>query len=70
MGGRADIRLVDPHRRLSRDYERIIAPAEAIIKVAMIRFMATRLAGQSVTWANATEREAARRIKIETQLAA
>ena len=57
-------------RRLARDYERLTDTSEAMIKVAMIRLMATRLAGQSVTWANATEREAARRIKIETQLAA
>lgn len=58
------------NRRLARDYERLTDTSEAMIKVAMIRLMAIRLAGQSVTWANATEREAARRIKIETQLAA
>jgi hypothetical protein len=40
-----------------------------MIKIAMIRLMATRLTGQSATWANATEREAPRRMKIETQLA-
>ena len=36
----------------------------------MIRLMVTRLAGQNATWANATEREALRRMNIETQLAA
>jgi hypothetical protein len=36
-----------------------------MIKIAMIRLMAT---GQSATWANATEREALRRMKIETPL--
>ena len=58
------------NRRLARDYERLTATSEAMVKVAMIRLMATRLVGQSVTWANATEREALRRMKIETQLAA
>lgn len=58
------------NRRLARDYERLTATSEAMVKVAMIRLMATRLAGQSVTWSNATEREALRRMKIETQLAA
>lgn len=58
------------NRRLARDYERLTDTSEAMIKVAMIRLMATRLAGQSVTWSNATEREALRRMKIETQLAA
>ena len=58
------------NRRLARDYERLTGTSEAMIKIAMIRLMATRLAGQSVTWSNATEREALRRMKIETQLAA
>ena len=58
------------NRRLARDYERLTATSEAMVKVAMIRLMSTRLAGQSITWANATEREALRRMKIETQLAA
>jgi hypothetical protein len=39
-----------------------------MIKIAMIRLMATPLAGKSATWANATEREALRRMKIETPL--
>ena len=58
------------NRRLARDYERLTDTSEAMIKVAMIRLMATRLAGQSVTWSTATEREALRRMDIETQLAA
>ena len=44
--------------------------ARGALKIAMIRLMATRLAGHNVTWANATEREAHRRLTIETQLAA
>lgn len=58
------------NRRLARDYERLTATSEAMIKIAMIRLMAIRLAGQRVTWSNAIEREALRRMKIETQLAA
>jgi transposase len=58
------------NRRLARDYERLTDTSEAMIKIAMIRLMATRLAGQSVRWSNAAEREALRRMKIETQLAA
>jgi len=57
------------NRRLARDYERLTGTSEAMIKIAMIRLMATRLAGQSATWSNATEREALRRMKIETELA-
>ena len=58
------------NRRLARDYERLTTNSETLIKVAMIRLMVTRLAGQNATWANATEREALRRMNIETQLAA
>jgi transposase len=58
------------NRRLARDYERLTDTSEAMIKVAMIRLMATRLAGQSVRWSNATEREALRRMQIETRIAA
>lgn len=50
------------NRRLARDYERLTANSEAMIKIAMIRLMAIRLAGQTVHWSNAIEREAARRI--------
>lgn len=42
------------HRRLSRDYERLTSNSEAMIKIAMIRLMATRLAGEQVSWSNRT----------------
>jgi transposase len=58
------------NRRLARDYERLTTHSEAMIKIAMIRLMATRLAGQAVRWSNTTEREAARRLTVETYLAA
>lgn len=57
------------NRRLARDYERLPVNSETMIKIAMIRLMSTRLAGQAVRWSNATEREAARRLNQETQLA-
>src|SRR5262249_18202319 len=53
------------NRRLARDYERLTACSEAMIKIAMIRLMAARLAGHKITWASATEREALRRMTIE-----
>ncbi|NKI44629.1 IS5 family transposase [Streptomyces physcomitrii] len=49
-------------RRLARDYERKTAHAEAMIKVAMIRLMAARLAGEAVTPHGPIETEAARRL--------
>lgn len=55
------------NRRLARDYERITANSEAMIKIAMIRLMATRLAGEQAKWSNATEREATRRIDLANQ---
>jgi transposase len=58
------------NRRLARDYERLTMHSEAMIKIAMIRLMATRLAGQAVRWSNATEREAARKLSVEAHLAA
>lgn len=58
------------NRRLARDYERLTINSEAMIKIAMIRLMALRLAGQSIRWSNATQRQAARRVTIETHLAA
>ena len=58
------------HRRLARDYERLTATSETMVKIAMIRLMATRLAGQNITWSNATEREAQRRLTVEGQLGA
>lgn len=49
-------------RRLARDYERKTAHAEAMIKVAMIRLMAARLAGEDVEPRGPIETEAARRL--------
>jgi len=57
------------NRRLARDYERLTTCSEAMIKLAMIRLMAARLAGHQTTWASAAEREALRRMTIEDQLA-
>jgi transposase len=42
------------NRRLSRDYERLTSNSEAMIKIAMIRLLAIRLAGQQVRWSNRT----------------
>jgi transposase len=39
-------------RRLCRDYERTIAHAEDFVKIAMIRLMAARLAGQQTRYRN------------------
>jgi hypothetical protein len=58
------------NRRLARDYERLPANSEAMIKVAMIRFMAARLVGNTIRWSNATERQAARRLTVEGLIAA
>lgn len=49
-------------RRLARDYERKTDHAEAMIKVAMIRLMAARLAGEEVEPHGPIETEAARRV--------
>ncbi len=49
-------------RRLARDYERKTAHAEAMIKVAMIRLMAARLAGEEIEPRGPIETEAARRL--------
>lgn len=57
------------NRRLARDYERLTSCSETMIKIAMIRLMAARLAGHKITWASAAEREAMRRMTIEDQLA-
>jgi transposase len=42
------------NRRLSRDYERLTCNSETMIKIAMIRLMATRLAGEQVHWSSRT----------------
>lgn len=52
-------------RRLARDYERKPAHAEAMIKVAMIRLMAARLAGEDIEPQGPIETEAARRLGDE-----
>jgi transposase len=57
------------NRRLARDYERLTACSETMIKIAMIRLMAARLAGHKITWASTTAREALRHTTIEDQLA-
>jgi transposase len=57
------------NRRLARDYERLTVNSEAMIKIAMIRLMTIRLAGQNIRWSNATEREAVRRINVEQLIA-
>jgi transposase len=49
-------------RRLARDYERKTEHAEAMIKVAMIRLMAARLTGRTITPHGPIETEAARRL--------
>jgi transposase len=38
------------HRRLARDYERLTSNSETMIKIAMIRLMAHRLAGHTTHW--------------------
>lgn len=42
------------NRRLSRDYERLTTCSETMIKIAMIRLMAIRLAGEQARWSNRT----------------
>jgi transposase len=42
------------NRRLARDYERLTTNSETMIKIAMIRLMATRLAGEQIRWSNRT----------------
>lgn len=54
------------NRRLARDYERLTPNSEAMIKIAMIRLMATRLAGQNTHWSTRIEREAERRLSNDT----
>jgi hypothetical protein len=47
------------NRRLARDYERLTDNFESMIKIAMIRLMATSLAGETVRWSNRAVSEAA-----------
>ncbi|QHC24624.1 IS5 family transposase [Streptomyces sp. GS7] len=58
------------NRRLARDYERLTATSEAMIKVAMIRLMLVRLAGQSSRWSHDDERKTARSTSVEGLIAA
>lgn len=48
------------NRWLARDYERLTATSEAMIKVAMIRLMLVRLAGQSSRWSHESHGKSAR----------
>ncbi|MFF3876627.1 transposase, partial [Streptomyces sp. NPDC001978] len=58
------------NRRLARDYERLTATSEAMIKAAMIRLMLVRLAGQSPRWSHEPHRKAARVTPVEALIAA
>ncbi|WP_326791290.1 IS5 family transposase [Streptomyces sp. NBC_00841] len=58
------------NRRLARDYERLTATSEAMIKAAMIRLMLVRLAGQSPRWSHEPHRETARMATVEELIAA
>ncbi|WP_424863436.1 IS5 family transposase [Streptomyces sp. MMS24-I29] len=58
------------NRRLARDYERLTATSEAMIKVAMIRLMLVRLAGQPSRWSHESHRKTARTKTIEDLIAA
>lgn len=58
------------NRRLARDYERLTATSEAMIKVAMIRLMLVRLAGQPLRWSHEPHRKTARAKTVEDLIAA
>jgi transposase len=58
------------NRRLARDYERLTLHSETMIKIAMIRLMAHRLAGQQIRWSNHNQRQTVRRLTAETLIAA
>ena len=58
------------NRRLARDYERLTATSEAMIKVAMIRLMLVRLAGQAPRWSHESHRKTARAETVEDLIAA
>lgn len=58
------------NRRLARDYERLTATSEAMIKVAMIRLMLVRLTGQPSRWSHESHRKTARTKTIEDLIAA
>jgi transposase len=58
------------NRRLARDYERLTATSEAMIKVAMIRLMLVRLAGQPTRWSHESHRKTARAKTVEDLITA
>lgn len=58
------------NRRLARDYERLTATSEAMIKVAMIRLMLVRLAGQPSRWSHEPHRKTAGSKTVEDLIAA
>ncbi|MGW7698057.1 transposase [Kitasatospora sp. NPDC054768] len=58
------------NRRLARDYERLTATSEALIKVAMIRLMLVRLAGQPSRWSHESHRKTAQANTVENLIAA
>ncbi|MCX4734623.1 transposase [Streptomyces sp. NBC_01363] len=58
------------NRRLARDYEQLTATSEAMIKVAMIRLMLVRLAGQPSRWSHEFHRKTARTKTVEDLIAA
>ncbi|WP_438363986.1 transposase [Streptomyces viridosporus] len=58
------------NRRLARDYERLTVTSEAMIKVAMIRLMLVRLAGQPSRWSHESHHKTARTKTVEDQIAA
>jgi transposase len=58
------------NRRLARDYERLTATSEAMIKVAMIRLMLVRLAGQPSRWSHDDRRKTTPTTTVEDLIAA
>jgi hypothetical protein len=58
------------NRRLARDYERLTATSEAMIKVAMIRLMLVRLTGRPARWSHEPHRRTARPATVEDLIAA
>jgi transposase len=58
------------NRRLARDYERLTANSEAMIKAAMIRLMLARLTKAAPRWSNADTRTIARPATAEHLIAA
>ncbi|NXY94168.1 IS5 family transposase [Streptomyces sp. BR123] len=58
------------NRRLARDYERLTATSEAMVKVAMIRMMLVRPAGQSSRWSHDDSRKTVSSMTVEDLVAA